>query len=609
MSSPKRESGEKNDTQEAAFRCLAERELDVVRQSIPNDPNHRFAVFLEVVRLLDYWTVIQSFGPPEKRLAPADFQILRWGWNRAVAHLLSPVTLPGIPIMKSTRETRQYALTVLHEFGRSVLMHRTADMIAAGFVSVESSGNSFVVRNTGDATWGFADLLDISAAQDLEANLRSAESQFQDWEIIDPDDTDAASRLGRFCGMRRIDFEKWKHPNIESLMIPLIHPWDSGYGMMMGYGAEPEIDHHFLAEAMELVEEWRFDAGIHPTAKVADTTGAEAAVIALVIISLHLKHVRFALLAAKHHPTISLPLSLTIWGPEADLINSIAELTRLDKKIVQRALNTLILRANEAPFLHNRTEAFVPLLIGVGNQFLLQPVSSLAGNPLTSISVLAQNRDRNSAHALLKPREDWLRSHIYGLFRGKRYECFEGTRRLRAEGRIITDIDATIFDRTTGELALIQIKCQDYYTNDVRQLRSKVCNLVKEVDEWAERVTRWLAGKTAMAIAQNLRLSTRKNRPISAVYLFAISQSVARTRGYGYVPRHQSLALANWSQFFRIRAQVGPAPHVFDQMHRKIREEINQPVNVRPLPVDVTVAGHNIRFEDLWNTVDDDENE
>ena len=44
-------------------------------------------------------------------------------------------------------------------------------------------------------------------------------------------------------------------------------------------------------------------------------------------------------------------------------------------------------------------------------------------------------------------------------------------------------------------------------------------------------------------------------------------------------------------------------------MHRKIREEINQPVNVRPLPVDVTVAGHNIRFEDLWNTVDDDENE
>jgi hypothetical protein len=47
---------------------------------------------------------------------------------------------------------------------------------------------------------------------------------------------------------------------------------------------------------------------------------------------------------------------------------------------------------------------------------------------------------------------------------------------------MLTDIDAVIFDRLTGELALFQLKWQDYSTNSLRETRSKASNLVKELD-------------------------------------------------------------------------------------------------------------------------------
>ena len=46
--------------------------------------------------------------------------------------------------------------------------------------------------------------------------------------------------------------ERWHREDIESLMLPLVKPWDTGRGVMVSYGARPEIDAHFMAEAVQL---------------------------------------------------------------------------------------------------------------------------------------------------------------------------------------------------------------------------------------------------------------------------------------------------------------------------------------------------------------------
>ena len=118
---PSADSEEAQDIEaEVLFRSLGERELKTVLQSIPTDRNHRFALFLEVLRTVDYRTIFQSFGQKDGRLGEADFQILSWGWNRAASHLLAQITERGIPSFKSTLESRQYAMALLHQLGRSV---------------------------------------------------------------------------------------------------------------------------------------------------------------------------------------------------------------------------------------------------------------------------------------------------------------------------------------------------------------------------------------------------------------------------------------------------------------------------------------------------------
>ena len=49
------------------------------------------------------------------------------------------------------------------------------------------------------------------------------------------------------------------------------------------------------------------------------------------------------------------------------------------------------------------------------------------------------------------------------MFSGVKYITIDGNIKLRTGKKIVTDIDAAIFDRTTGELAIFQIKWQDFF--------------------------------------------------------------------------------------------------------------------------------------------------
>jgi len=597
-----------NDITYQAFHSLAEKELAACISVVPPDPNERFVLFMETLRVIDYWTVFQSLGPEEKRLSEPDFHTLRSGWNLAAAHLLSPLQVPAaIPVLQSTDKSRSFAMSLLHQFGRSVLMHRAADMIRHGFLTAERVANRFVVRKTGLVSSQFLDILEFSWLENLETTIgQDRRSYYKEWELFDVEHMDQIRhRVGSFLGRRHEPtFENWRRADIEALMVPLIHPWDSGHGIMMGYGARPEVDDHFLAEAVERASDWRTEAGIHPDARIGETTGADATAIATLIVGFHLKHVRFAILASKHYPQISIPQSLTIWGPVQLLEESIAEYTGWDIPREQRALDAITLRAREATFLHHHSMPFMPLLISLENGLILRPVSGLVRNPLFSVSALVEWRNPKSTSDLSDPREDWLRFEIYALFQGVRYVCVEGSTKIRERDKVITDIDGAVFDKATGELGLFQIKWQDYFTNDVRKLRSKASNLTRELDEWAQHISEWTGRQGARRILSALRLSPKKAGRITNIYLFAISRNAARMQGFGFSTRHANLALANWPQFVRVRFEVGPADRVFHDIHTMLRSEADKKIEVQPLPVEITVAGQPVRFEDLWSSFD-----
>jgi len=180
---------------------------------------------------------------------------------------------------------------------------------------------------------------------------------------------------------------------------------------------------------------------------------------------------------------------------------------------------------------------------------------------------------------------------------------------LRDGPRVVTDVDAVIFDRTCGDLAMFQLKWQDYFTNNIRELRSRAKNLTQELDAWGDRVLTWLEGRSWDEIFSALRLSPKCTGGIRFVTLFAISRSMARVGGLGYMPRNEHVALANWAQLLRLRREIGPVDSVFPRLHSAIRSEAEQKALCTPIPVEWKIGDITVRFANNWNAVADPEDD
>jgi hypothetical protein len=272
--------------------------------------------------------------------------------------------------------------------------------------------------------------------------------------------------------------------------------------------------------------------------------------------------------------------------------------------VVRAAFAALAMTSEQAKKLADYSTPLIPLLFDLGNGLILRPVSCLTRNPLTAVKTQHQWLDSRTEHAIADDREDWMRSHLYGMFGGSRYACFPGNLKLRSAGSILTDIDAAVYDRLTGDVGLFQLKWQDYSTNDVRQLRSKATNLSAELMDWSGKVKSWIQEHGISALNQSLRLKQKRREAVRNIFLFAISRSAVRTQGYGVRTDAPYLAMAVWPQFARVRMEIGPSERALRDIHLQLLEQYGQVPDVVPMPASLSVAGTTIYIHDLWNRIE-----
>lgn len=590
------------------LREFASTELARLKTSLPASAEEKFIVFLEIQRVLDVRCVQRAIRQDDK-VPDHQFDILRWGMNLATSNLLVRQTTPlALPLVKTSAELRAMATNILWNFGAIALTLRTAEMIQHGFLLAQHDGEVLSLRDSGSGRIQFMDHVEFDALQRAEAALTKEPVSRQGWTIVEQESVnDKLSAPGAFWSRREPPLAPlYTQDELEKLMVPLIFPWTIPQGNMMGYGATPEIDEHFFREALPVMKDFRDEAGIHPGANLGKFSGAELLEVTTLLLSILRKHVTFGLIAPKHFREISATESFTIWTPKDDLVNSICELTKHSRGKVNAIMKALTITPEDLDRLAGESTPLLPMLIDLGNGFLLRPVSALLRNPLSTFQTISQWRNPATRNAVSASREAWFRSEIYSVFGGARYSCIPGNIVLRKAGKVLTDIDAAVFDRTDGELAIFQIKWQDYSTNDVRELRSKTSNLASEVDGWAERVMEWIGENSPNDVAQAFRLKLKGPQRITSVFLFAVSRSVSRTHGYGFPIRSPYVSIASWPQFLRVRTQIGPAPQVISKMHEVLREEEGHVLNrVTPHLVTVDLPGLRMHFEDLWNALED----
>lgn len=588
-----------------AFRDLAEAHLGAILKPLPSERMDRFALFIEVVRAMDYWGTHAPglIGNSEKVAQSID--LMYWGWNRAVAELFEPIDkTDAFPLRESTHESRVFAAGLMQEFGKVSLLRRLADMCERGIVAVTRDADEFQIHMGEDARAQFADAQESGRLKAAEALLPASSAG---WTMaLMRDALRFPNMPGNYMAAADAPLKKWYRPDIEELIKSLVRPWDTGRGVMVAYDARIEVDKHYMAEALSLATHWREASGIHPEAMLGSITGADIAGVGASLISLHSKHFACVSVAKKMYDHVSVGQSLTIWGPRAALEESISIMSGRPGPVVHSVFNALAMTSEQAKKLYDHSTPLIPLLFDLGNGFILRPVSCLTRNPFTAAKTQQQWLDPRTEHAVAADRENWMREHLYAMFRGRRYICFPGNLKLRHKGAVLTDIDAAIYDRLTGDVGIFQLKWQDYSTNDVRQLRSKAANLSAELTDWSEKIMSWIKENGISALDQSLRLKQKRREGVKGVLIFGISRSSVRTQGYGVKTYAPSLAMAVWPQFIRARMEVGPSERSLRDIHARLLEEYEQVPDIRPMPVSIRVTGATLHLQDFWNRTDDD---
>lgn len=481
-------------------------------------------------------------------------------------------------------------------------------MVKSGILITEFvNDNSYSFSMSVDGKTQFLDEMELSHLEELEDKLEQDNRNFyKRWELVDYDNIDMVfQNYGSFLSKKpRNEFTSVRLKDLESKMLPLIKPWDSGKGIMMGYDSTEELDWHFMASAASAMSEWKDNAGLHPEIKIEETKMSDIMAVIMCLVSFNLKHIEFASIATRNHKEIQIFQSLTIWSPLSELINDISAFTMIEKQVVEKIFRIISFRSDDAVLLKRHTTKFMPLIIDLENNYVLRPVSGILRNPLNTIKDLLTLRNPQLTTEFNKNREEWLRSYLYAMFAGTRYYTVDRNIELKIDGKSITDIDAVIYDNVTGELALFQIKWQDYHFNDVKKLRSKARNLTRELEEWTHKVCDWISTQGVKQLSKKLGLSDDDRLLESEIYLFGLSKNAARMKGYGFDLKEKRIAVATWAQFKRNRTEIGPSRSVFGNLYKALKQQENAEVKTTPAPVTFKVSDKEFHYKDLWNIVE-----
>jgi hypothetical protein len=544
------------------------------------DAQARIVLLIEAARVMDMLCIRRLMAATDdERSSLPDFDITSYGWNPALGFLLAGESpLLAVPLMTSTNETRGIASTLLHQLGRASLATKGADMLKHGMADGEQVDDAIVIR----------------------MRERGVTDHFSD--RLEPDLLDKAERD------RDVP---WRSPtpvlhleNRYERMSSLVFPWRTSRGVMIGYGAEPDIDEYYFELVEKRVAHWRDEAGIHPDARIGEVYGADLIGIGGLLVSFTLKHVDFVGLGCRKIPEANYAMSLTIWKNRTELMDGLSDFTGISKQTVSKVIDLFTGRRSDHLYFSAQGTPFIPFFVELTPDHLLSPVSAMFRNPFIGVLLREEARLSRVGDGVRMPRENWMISDLRHLFLGTRYMVIDTPCRLKNNGRDVTDIDAAILDRLTGTLALFQLKWQDFGSGSVKVQRSRAKNFVERVDAWAIAVDTWLRQHGNERLGEALRIQRQHARAITGIRLFALGRTAARFRSYGYTQEHEGVAVCTWPRFVRARLEIGPVENVLASLHDTVRLG-NVDTATRPIPHEIVLGGQRIVFEDLWQSYDD----
>ena len=277
-------------------------------------------------------------------------------------------------------------------------------------------------------------------------------------------------------------------------------------------------------------------SALPPTATIGDRTFAAWTEASLYAYAATLQHCAFASRLMATTPGLQLRNVLTIFARKDDIAGVWGERGETTTSAA-KVISALTLDADAADGYDRDHDHPLPYYIDFGRDFVLLPMFGGLLNPYGGALLRLRSGYGKAWDRAVNGREAIFRDDLRSLLPASRYAVAPTGRKLkRPDGSDLTDVDAVVLDRSTGDLVLVQLKWPDIYGRSLSERNSRRLNLLK-ANDWVDKVHGWIAGRSADEVAQALGLGRANPRPPVLLVMARHTAQFSRERGFDHRAR------------------------------------------------------------------------
>jgi hypothetical protein len=224
------------------------------------------------------------------------------------------------------------------------------------------------------------------------------------------------------------------------------------------------------------------------------------------------------------------------------------------------AIKPLVLDHESASAFHESARPALPPLVRTASDHVLMSTWGSLDEPFQFLLFRLRQLYPSDWDRAVDSRESVFRCDVYDALVGDargRFQTSTTGVKIREAGRVLTDIDAIIYDRVTGDLALFQLKWQDPFGASLSKRASAAKNFSTSASEWVRVVSHWLSLMSSEQVCARLGIRTVGDAPLRPL-LFVLGRYASHFSDYG--PPDPRAAWGTWPQVLNLVARTRHEP-------------------------------------------------
>ncbi|RIJ48701.1 hypothetical protein D1614_09210 [Maribellus luteus] len=490
----------------------------------------------EIVRCLDHSSVSSFLKQINKVSTEEDIErerLFGTGFYEALKLFLdSSIKESGFPLFAANQQTINWINQVLINSGYLGYTKRLIKLTEQGLFKVSKLGNEYLfinqTENPGREALGVEDFLW------WQGHVKSQESDKH----------------------RMLELE----PIIEKQLFEEVEVWKDYF---IKYGCTQELDEFYELSGKDYRIRYHSNDAFPIDSKFGDLNFGEIISIMEALIGYSIKHKDHCLALLKKTNYKINPWNIhTLPYRLDDLANSVSIHKKLNFNSVYNFLENITLNDENIEILGRDAGVSTPPTIRISKELVLRSAAGTLINPFSYlVRALKLNYERDYSIAVNK-REDVYKKELYQLFPAVNIFKTSSNINLKQAGKLVTDIDAMLFDKETRTLILVQLKWYDDFGPSMQARNSMAHNFMTQAVKWIEKVSEWIENNDPKVLLNRLDKNPKiENQEISNIHLWILG------RNFSHFSDKEEDKRAVWCSWYRLFRVIHENPHLNNNLN------------------------------------------